>query len=127
MGVTASCKGHAAVVDCLLEHHTTSVNMSVSGGWTALMWATWYGHTEVVQTLLTAPGVQKDKLNHAGKNAVMYAAEAGRPRSAGYFWRELSTTTKLMRKTEPPGRTDLINYWTRLARLAVTCPSPRWF
>ena len=64
--VTASCRGHTGVVETLLEHHDTMVNMSVSGGWTALMWAAWYGHTEVVSTLLAAPGIQKDKLNHAG-------------------------------------------------------------
>ena len=46
--VTASCRGHTGVVDTLLEHPETMVNMSVSGGWTALMWAAWYGHTEVV-------------------------------------------------------------------------------
>ena len=42
------------------------------------MWAAWYGNTEVVTQLLAAPGCNKDKLNNAGKNAVMYAAEAGR-------------------------------------------------
>ena len=76
--VTASCRGHTNVIDSLLEHPDLSVNMAVSGGWTALMWASWYGHTEVVQQLLTRPGINKDKLNNAGKNAVMYAAEAGR-------------------------------------------------
>ena len=52
--------------------------MTVSGGWTALMWAAWYGHTDVVQQLLAVPECKQDKLNLAGKNAVMYAAEAGR-------------------------------------------------
>ena len=56
----------------------TDVNWPVSGGWTALMWAAWYGHTEVVQLLLAVGNIHRDKLNNAGKNAVMYAAEAGR-------------------------------------------------
>ena len=46
------------------------------------MWAAWYGNTEVVTQLLAAPGCNKDKLNNAGKNAVMYAAEAGRVETA---------------------------------------------
>ena len=76
--VVASCRGHLPVVEALLEHPSTSVNMAVSGGWTALMWAAWYGQTDVVVRLLAVPGVNKDKLNNAGKNAVMYGAEAGR-------------------------------------------------
>ena len=56
----------------------TDVNWPVSGGWTALMWAAWYGHTEIVQLLLAVGNIHRDKLNNAGKNAVMYAAEAGR-------------------------------------------------
>ena len=46
------------------------------------MWAAWYGNTDVVTQLLAAPGCNKDKLNNAGKNAVMYAAEAGRVETA---------------------------------------------
>ena len=42
------------------------------------MWAAWYGHTEVVHLLLEVGDIHRDKLNNAGKNAVMYAAEAGR-------------------------------------------------
>ena len=56
----------------------TDVNCPVSGGWTALMWAAWYGHTEVVHLLLAVGNIHRDRLNNAGKNAVMYAAEAGR-------------------------------------------------
>ena len=46
------------------------------------MWAAWYGNTDVVTQLLAAPGCNKDKLNNAGKSAVMYAAEAGRLEAA---------------------------------------------
>ena len=42
------------------------------------MWAAWYGHTEIVHLLLAVGNIHRDKLNNAGKNAVMYAAEAGR-------------------------------------------------
>ena len=76
--VTASCRGHSSVVTCLLESPHTDVNLPVSGGWTALMWASWYGQTEIVHQLLAVPDIRKDQLNQAGKNAVMYGAEAGR-------------------------------------------------
>ena len=40
--VVASCKGHTEVVAALVEHKATDVNATVSGGWTALMWAAWW-------------------------------------------------------------------------------------
>ena len=40
--VVASCKGHTEVVAALVEHKATDVNVTVSGGWTALMWAAWW-------------------------------------------------------------------------------------
>ena len=40
--VVASCKGHTEVVATLVEHKATDVNVTVSGGWTALMWAAWW-------------------------------------------------------------------------------------
>ena len=80
--VVASCKGHTEVVAALVEHKATDVNATVSGGWTALMWAAWwecpnvlltfnndhqfwyrYGHTKVVEVLLGAPKVEVDKTN----------------------------------------------------------------
>ena len=76
--VVAACKGHAGVVTALVEHPSTDVNATVSGGWTALMWAAWqatlrlgvqalyhfrYGHMKVVQVLLGAPKVEVDKVN----------------------------------------------------------------
>ena len=30
--VTAACRGHTEVIDCLLEHHDIEVNKPVSGG-----------------------------------------------------------------------------------------------
>ena len=51
-------------------------------GWTALMWAAWYGHTAVVSRLVSVAGLARDQLNTAGKCAVMYAAEAGRTEAA---------------------------------------------
>ena len=34
-------KGHTSVIAALLENPGTKVNQTVSGGWTALMWAAW--------------------------------------------------------------------------------------
>ena len=62
--------------------YNAKVNHQSNSGWTALMWASWYGNTDVVAQLLAAPGCNKDKLNNAGKSAVMYAAEAGRVEAA---------------------------------------------
>ena len=36
------------------------VNETVSGDWTALMWAAWYGELAVVKMLLQVPGIQVD-------------------------------------------------------------------
>jgi hypothetical protein len=33
-------------------------NETVSGDWTALMWAAWYGELPVVKLLLQVPGIQ---------------------------------------------------------------------
>ena len=71
------------MVTALVEHRTTDVNTTVSGGWTALMWAAWwagqsqrlspwefqpnlifrYGHMKVVEVLLGTPEVEVDKVN----------------------------------------------------------------
>ena len=59
-----------------------SVKATMYPGWTALMWAAWYGHTAVVSRLVGVAGLARDQLNTAGKCAVMYAAEAGRTEAA---------------------------------------------
>ena len=64
--IVSSCKGHSEVVSLLLEHQDCNVNIKVSGGWTALMWAAWYGHTDIVKMLLAVPGIKVDTLNQAG-------------------------------------------------------------
>ena len=55
--VVASCRGHVPVVEALLEHPCIRVDMSVSSGWTALMWAAWYGQTEVKRIFGLSVGV----------------------------------------------------------------------
>ena len=79
--VVASCKGHTEVVAALVDHPSTNVNATVSGGWTALMWAAWwaepplissfyifrYGHVKVVEVLLRTPKVEVDKLNQGSQ------------------------------------------------------------
>ena len=41
MMLMVKCKGHTSVIAALLENPGTKVNQTVSGGWTALMWAAW--------------------------------------------------------------------------------------
>ena len=80
--VVAACKGHTEVVAALVDHPSTNVNATVSGGWTALMWAAWlgwttfdfiffyifrYGHVKVVEVLLRTPKVEVDKLNQGSQ------------------------------------------------------------
>jgi ankyrin repeat protein len=44
------------LTDLLL--HSIRANETVSGDWTALMWAAWYGELPVVKLLLQVPGIQ---------------------------------------------------------------------
>ena len=39
--IMTNFKGHTSVIAALLESPRTKVNRTVSGGWTALMWAAW--------------------------------------------------------------------------------------
>ena len=41
--IMTNFKGHTSVIAALLESPRTKVNRTVSGGWTALMWAAWWG------------------------------------------------------------------------------------
>ena len=100
------------------------------------MWAAWYGNTEVVTQLLAAPGCNKDKLNNAGKNAVMYAAEAGRVDTARILLagveqfdqdeedravRKNRQTTRHHSKNKNLNDSGWTNCWTRHSRRAVMC------
>ena len=105
------------------------------------MWAAWYGNTEVVTQLLAAPGCNKDKLNNAGKNAVMYAAEAGRVDTARILLagveqfdqdeedravRKNRQTTKNHFKNKMLNYSGWTNCWIKRSRLAVTFLWQRW-
>ena len=68
-----------------------SVKATMYPGWTALMWAAWYGHTAVVSRLVSVAGLARDQLNTAGKCAVMYAAEAGRTEAARLLLEDADT------------------------------------
>src|SRR2546427_4342010 len=76
----AAREGRADVVRALLARRA-DIDQASQGdfeqGKTALMFATQRGHVTVVQILLDA-SAKVNQTSHAGKTALMYAAEAGR-------------------------------------------------
>ena len=51
------------------------INKASNDGWTAVVNAAWFGHTEIVRALLTAPGIDVNRSH--GYTAVMVAAFKG--------------------------------------------------
>ena len=55
--VVAACKGHTEVVAALVDHPSTNVNATVSGGWTALMWAAWWAGQPLISSFFIFLGM----------------------------------------------------------------------
>ena len=73
--IAAAAKGHLEVVDFLL-HQGANVNLSESGGETALWWAIKGFHQAVVLRLLAA-GADPNVKDEVGETALMWAVELG--------------------------------------------------
>ena len=52
----------------LLERPEIDVNLQDKGGWTALMYASRWGNTEIVKLLLNKKGIKPSLKNRRGKN-----------------------------------------------------------
>ena len=75
--LTAARKGHAIMVDLLLQHGAAIDVLSASAGESALHIAAWNGYTAVVQVLLRN-GVNVHVVNKKGQTALHHAVCRGR-------------------------------------------------
>ena len=73
--LTASKRGD---VDRARELLDFGVNPNIQNkcGWSALIWASWFGHPKIVEMLLTA-GSEVDLQHNTGRTALMYASQEG--------------------------------------------------
>ena len=62
----------------LLSHKNLNVNWQNPRGDTALMWASWNGHTEIVRMLLERPEILVNLQDEDGETALMRASNNGR-------------------------------------------------
>ena len=63
------------LVKNILNHSIVEVNLQYSGGWTALMWASEYGRTEIVKLLLERPEIDVNWQTSSGQTALMKTTE----------------------------------------------------
>lgn len=62
------------IIRDILEYTQIDVNISYEGGWTALMFASSYGHTELVELLFEFPDLDINKASNRGYTALMFAS-----------------------------------------------------
>ncbi len=74
----AVARGHANIVDHLLRSGA-DVNAVNKQGWSALMFAAYFGKKDIVSTLLTAGAEPNLRTTDTGKTALNFAAERNHP------------------------------------------------
>ena len=62
-------------INDLLEYSKVFVNWQDDWGVTALMWASWKGHTEIARMLLEKPEIDVNLQDEDGYTALMWASE----------------------------------------------------
>jgi len=73
----AASKGYNEIVELILKHPNTDINMECNGGLTALGFATGKGHIEIVEMLLKCPWIEVNTQDPKGNTPLIYAAQQG--------------------------------------------------
>ena len=82
-------------INDLLEYSKVFVNWQDDWGVTALMWASWKGHTEIVKLLLERPEIDVNLENKRGQTALMNASAYGRTEIANLIKDHLNSKKTL--------------------------------
>ncbi|KAI5808430.1 hypothetical protein BZA77DRAFT_329781 [Pyronema omphalodes] len=74
----ATTAGHLTLVDSILSPpYNANVNSYDAESFTALFWAAWGGHSDVVKLLLEQDGIEVDKVDDYDRTPLSLAAHAG--------------------------------------------------
>ncbi len=63
------------IVELLLKQDGLDVNHSDKYGFTALMFASHYGHANIIELLLQHPGINVNQTNNKGRTALIIASD----------------------------------------------------